>query len=174
MWAPNRFRVVHQWLCSLQSGSRLALRTHNADQCWPKSWHNIIFKQKSCSFNTLMPATSSALIQGLLHIWLHTTGSRSWNHTRFQLSWQTTVWCILRGLAQPFFIPKTQNYLPYSSLMCCMFLNFETTSSQFSSWLCIMGSRLKSWEQHWDSTRWEDWLWLPLSMGDLHTWMAIH
>ena len=34
-------------------------------------------------------------------------------HTRFQLSWQTTVWSILRGLAQLFFNLKTKNYLPY-------------------------------------------------------------
>ena len=80
---------------------------------------------------------------GLLHIWLCiATGSRSWNHTRFQLSWWTTVWCILRGLAQSFFTPKTKNYLPYFSLMYYMFLNFKTTSSQSSSLLCIMGSRL--------------------------------
>ena len=59
--------------------------------------------------------------------------NQSCNCTRFQLSWQTTMWYILRGLAQSFFAPKIQNYLPYSSLMYCTFLNFETTSSQSSS-----------------------------------------
>ena len=97
---------------------------------------------------SLMPATSDALIQALLHIWLCiTTGSRSWNHTRFQLSWHTIVWCILRGLAQSFFAQKTQNCLQYFSLIYYMLPNSKTTSSQSSFWLFIWSAHSHTHKQ---------------------------
>ena len=37
------------------------------------------------------------------------------------------------GIGTVIFIPKTQNHLPFFSLMCYMFPNFKTTSSQSSS-----------------------------------------